>query len=589
MHIKLPIAFFAAAFMAATLSGTVMVQSAFSPQTAAAGQSVSYTVSITGTSTESMDGRPPEVPGLVIGSGVSTSRQVNIVNGRVNSSISYSWQASASTEGTYTVPAYDVNIGGTTCTVPAATLTVTKPGAEATGAIAVEVTAPKAMYPGQAAAGSLKILTRNDLRRAGGLSPKPTADGLIVDPLNPQLAALGSESRSGVSCDSLSVPIRITAVKPGAQSLSFDVSGQFAFPDRRRSNNGMDDDFQRMMRMPLFDEVTGDIRTLSARGSANIEVRPLPAGMPDSFAGAVGSFTMSAVLSTTEGKAGEPVEVAVAISGTGDLKQMEAPVFTPSPQWKSYPPTSEVRSDDPLELSGTKTFKFLITPLAPGNLALPELRFAYLDPASGKYVELKAAPGRVAVTGDPIAPQPPAPGRDVAGDARTAAPVGAFHPIELLDTGAIPSALVPPQKNLLFLLAQLLPAALFGWAVAVPLLRRRRERDPLGAQRRSHAKRARSARRRALAAAAKGDDTAFFRSAQESLRLAVCALEPERRPETVSAADVTRALGENGESLRREAGLIFSGEEAFKYGGPRVPCGELAPALDAILGKLGVK
>ena len=594
MHRILPATLFTI-LLAATLHGAVLVRSAFSPQAIAAGEDTTYTVTITGTSTDSMEGQPPEVQGITVESDVSTSRQVNIVNGSITSSLSYSWQVSAPNEGRFTIPAYSVRIGNDTCTVPAATLVVGKPGADSAAAVTanalvVAVSAPDKLYPGQVAAGTLKILSRSDLRRAGGFNPKVSADGLIVDALNPQLATQGSESRAGTAYEVLSVPVRITAVKPGSQTLVFEVAARYAVPERRRSAPGTyDDELERMMQMPLIDPMDAKLRTVTARGSALIEILPLPPGKPDSFGGAVGSFAMAARLSGPSGRVGEPLELTVTVTGKGDLRSLESPALDASGEWKGYPPTSEIKADDALETSGKKTFKFLLAPLRPGKLDLPVVRFSYLDPSSGKYVELQADPGFVEVTGDPLVPVGPA-AKTPAPEARNspAAKTDPFHTIELLDTPAAPSALLPPQKNRFFLFSQIVPALLFLVAVAVPLVRRGRELDPAARRRRAFAKKALAAAKKAHAAAARKDDAGFYKAAQEALRQAVCARETGRRPETVSAADVVRALGEEGESLHRDAGLIFSGDEALLYGAPRVPTALLADKLDEILTRLEV-
>ena len=128
-----------------------------------------------------------------------------------------------------------------------------------------------------------------------------------------------------------------------------------------------------------------------------------------------------------------------------------------------------------------------------------------------------------------------------------------------------------------------------AWAIIAPIHRRRAGRDPFAKVRLGFAKAASKARTKAAAAAKKGDTGAFFTQARECLQNAVCAREPARKPETVSASDVVQLLGEDGAQLRREANFIFNGAEALRYGGVQPVAGELEGALVALASKLGVK
>jgi hypothetical protein len=575
---KAQIAILASLFLTVPVGAAVLVQSAFDPQSVTAGEESAYTVTVTGTATESLRGAPPQVPGLSIGANASSSRRVNVVNGRVASSISYSWPVTAAREGSYTIPAYEVEVGGERCTVPAATLRVAKAGAEMDGAFAVELTAPETMYPGQVVEGTLTLALRGDLRLADSFSTKFGGDGLVADPLNPQLARQGSQQRSGATYGTVVIPVRITALNsPGQRVLSCDAASRIVVPGQGRRTALFDDDFGSMMSLPdPFDSLSAKTRAITGHGEAAVTVLPLPPGRPASFAGAVGKFTLSASAAAREAKVGEPVEITAVVSGRGDLNSLEPPSFAASPEWKSYPPASEVKTEDPLGLTGTKTFKFLATPLRPGKLDIPVLAFSYLDPDTGKYVELNAAPGSVTATGEALAA--PAPARDEA----PAKPKSPFHAIELLDSPALPSALLPPQKNRLFLAVQGLALLLFAGLIGMPLVRKGRAGGAQERRRAALLRQSAACRKKALAAVKRNDPALFFAEATQCLRLAYCAKHPERLPQTVSAADIAQSLEPEEEALARAASRIFTGADALKYAGVSVPVAELAGDLEKI-------
>jgi hypothetical protein len=428
------------------------------------------------------------------------------------------------------------------------------------------------------AEGRLTLALRSDLRLADSFSTKFGGDGLVADPLNPQLARQGSETRGGAVYGTVVVPLRITALNnPGRRVLSCDAASRIVVPGQSRRASPFDDDFGSLMRMPdPFESLSAKTRAISGHGEVAIEVKPLPPGRPASFAGAVGKYTLSASAAAREAKVGEPVEVTAVVSGEGNLNALEPPAFAASPDWKSYPPASEVQAEGPLALSGKKTFRFLATPLRPGKLDIPALAFAYLDPETGKYVELKAVPGSVTATGEALA-APVA-----AADAGPARPKSPFHGIELLESPALPSALLPPQKNRLFLAVQGVALLVFAGLVGVPLARRKLAGGAQGRRAAALLKQSAACRKKALAAAKRNEAERFFAEATQCLRLAYCAKRPERLPQTVSAADIAQALPPEDEALARAASRLFSGADALKYAGASVPVAELAGDLEKL-------
>ena len=131
-----------------------------------------------------------------------------------------------------------------------------------------------------------------------------------------------------------------------------------------------------------------------------IDVRPLPAGAPEVFNGAVGHFDMRASLDGTEVEVGEPVDVEVTISGTGNLATLEAPPFRPPGIFERYEPdvvTGIERGGQ--RISGRKTFTYILVPRSNGDYTLPPVEFAYFDPSSNQYEVRRAELGRVRVTG----------------------------------------------------------------------------------------------------------------------------------------------------------------------------------------------
>lgn len=118
-----------------------------------------------------------------------------------------------------------------------------------------------------------------------------------------------------------------------------------------------------------------------------VEVLPLPAeGRPGVFTGAVGRYTISAVLDRAVSEGAEPIDLTVRIAGSGNIKLIEKPVIPSVPGVRILEP--ETRSS--AELSGTtfkgyKEFRFPLIPQTDGEHVVPAIAFAYFDPGDQQY------------------------------------------------------------------------------------------------------------------------------------------------------------------------------------------------------------
>ena len=133
--------------------------------------------------------------------------------------------------------------------------------------------------------------------------------------------------------------------------------------------------------------------------SAEIAVRELPPGAPPSFDGAVGQFTLRSQADRRAVEAGEPVEVQVTVSGTGNVATLAPPALDVPPTVDVYGPREDreiARGADPLR--GVKTFTWTLVPQG-GDVEVPPAAWTYFDPATGTYQTLRTEPIDLAVRG----------------------------------------------------------------------------------------------------------------------------------------------------------------------------------------------
>ena len=134
--------------------------------------------------------------------------------------------------------------------------------------------------------------------------------------------------------------------------------------------------------------------------AVSMEVRPLPAGAPAAFTGAVGRFDISASADSTEGRVNEPVRLTVNISGEGNIEALPAPTSPEFTGWRVI--ESPVSSDSHVvagQVTGSRTYEIILVPEKPGGLTIPEIRYPHFDPLSEQYVQAATPPITVTVAG----------------------------------------------------------------------------------------------------------------------------------------------------------------------------------------------
>ena len=146
-----------------------------------------------------------------------------------------------------------------------------------------------------------------------------------------------------------------------------------------------------------------DERDVSTPG-VTLDVSALPSGAPAGFGGAVGTFTMTASPTQATVAAGDPVQLRVAISGTGNVATLEAPRLATPPGLDAFRPRDEADIDrSGRTVTGTKSFTYTLVPQGGGRLEVPPAVWSYFDPEAGVYRTLQTDTLRLDVSGAPVA------------------------------------------------------------------------------------------------------------------------------------------------------------------------------------------
>ena len=141
----------------------------------------------------------------------------------------------------------------------------------------------------------------------------------------------------------------------------------------------------------------------------DLEIIPLPEnGQPDSYTGAIGTFSFDVEVRPREVMVRELVTVSMKIKGIGRLEGITCPAVQGLPDLKTYPP--RVIASSPVLLD----FEQTVIPQSTNFSSIPALEFAYFDPGARRYriirrgaFPLKYRSGETEVAYTPFRPEGP--------------------------------------------------------------------------------------------------------------------------------------------------------------------------------------
>ena len=138
----------------------------------------------------------------------------------------------------------------------------------------------------------------------------------------------------------------------------------------------------------FFDDFFDNYRTVSARITSDpvtVTVRDLPAA-PGGFYGGVGNMSFSAKPDKLETRSNEAVSFRISITGSGNLRLIEAPKVDFPADFEAYDPKEADNFNVTASgMSGTKTFEYLFIPRYAGDFSIPPVTFASFNPSTGQY------------------------------------------------------------------------------------------------------------------------------------------------------------------------------------------------------------
>ena len=327
----------------------IKVQASVSNKTIGTEEAVTYTIQVEGSDGTNISVPPaPEAEGLTLLQSIpGTQRSVSIVNGVMAQSFGFTWTFRPTAEGRATIGATTIQVGDQSFH--------TQP-------VTINVVAQTQRPTRQQQRDPFSNILRSPFDQSPEPVAEPTKEDIFIRALPSSREAFQGEQvtveyrlyfREGIQLrqsrltdswdaegfwrEELDVetrPIPRIVVENGLRYNTIVLKRAAVFPTRAGEMSvdplkieseallpfGSRDPFQ-----SLFALRTRFTPVQLASPRVNIDARPLPAGAPASFNGAVGSYAMTVVPDRTELQVGESVTLTINLAGTGESRYARFP------------------------------------------------------------------------------------------------------------------------------------------------------------------------------------------------------------------------------------------------------------------------
>jgi len=364
--------------VSATVNETVVFQ----------GERIVLTIAVSGSKFKKISNPDlPELQGMrFLSLTPSTSTSFSFVNGVAKSSYSYSYYILTEKEGEFTIPPVSVSIDQKLYKTQALKVSIRSRSAAAKNPNAspdiflkMELSNPKP-YVGEQVLAKVVIYFKNSLEI---LSYQPTAgwkaEGFWKEELNdgkqPQVT---SDIINGVSYRKAELmKYALFATKSGKLNLSpFTVVTTVRVASRNR------DPFSSFFGGYGTNQRNIDLET----DAVPVEVVSLPELNDAIFTGAVGNYKVSRSITKTSVVAGESIELATKIQGSGNIALVTKPKYEFPNTFEEYNPqeSSDINRKSDI-IKGVKTFSDIVIPRTPGTYTIHEVKYAFFNPTKKRF------------------------------------------------------------------------------------------------------------------------------------------------------------------------------------------------------------
>ena len=345
--------------------------------------------------------RSPAFAGFKILSGPNQSSSVQMINGKVSGSMTFSYILQPTAIGQYTIGSASVDQGGKTFHTQPIKVKVEKgtpqQQKESTGGytaeelgknvfILAEANKTRALL-GEQITVTYKLYTKLNIA-SPQISKLPSYEGFWAEEVGPiQNINFEIGMHNGERFRVAKIKqVALFPSKTGTLSVTpFELNVPVIVKKKKTGNDLFDEFFN--------DSFFGKTETIDFPARSNtikITVDPLPANAPASFYGAVGDFNFKAEVDRKEVVTNESLTLRLTVGGQGNLKLLKVPEPQLPAGFEKYEPKTVENINRGAVISGQKIMDYLIVPRNAGEKEIPPVEFTYFNPSSRKYITIKS-------------------------------------------------------------------------------------------------------------------------------------------------------------------------------------------------------
>ena len=422
--------------------------------------------------------------------GVSSSHQIGIVNGRQTRSQHLSWGIMASEPGEFVIPPQDIVVDGAAMKTPEVKFTVVQGGEGFPNPAGQDSLEPilqlelgrKEVYVGEVIPINciLYVPRGAPLRRLGLIDIEKNDFAIARFPQQSEAAAtvIDGVGYQVLTFRSTLSPLRAGDLPVGPAKMEIIVE----VPLQDQARPSIQPNFPQLFFGPASEPRKITVQSPPVR----LKVLPLPEeGKPAGFTGAVGDFTLEATASPTELTVGDPLSVELFVSGSGNFDALPTPALVEPSGWRPYPAKrygieGNLDQNMPPTVERKVGYSQVLVPEAV-HQKLPPFEISFFSPTQKKYVILRTEAIPLTMR--------PAPAVAASGDTTPASTGAAAPPPAVKPQADITDIVVKPRpeaewlmpagslllRNRTFWTLQALPVSMLIIAGLLAWLRRRAE------------------------------------------------------------------------------------------------------------------
>ena len=347
--------------------------------------------------------RAPDFRGLTVLSGPNQSSSMQIINGAVSSTVTYSYVLVAPSVGNFTIGSSSLFYKGKRFLTKPIRIKVVKGKVkvkrENSSGISDEelqqnvfiraIPNKTTVFKGEQFIVTYKLYTRLNIS-SPQISQLPSYKGFWNEELEmSNTISFHVEMYKGKRFKVATIKkIALFPTETGKLTITpFELKVPIVVQKRRRSGDIFDDFFSD----PFFNR-TETIEKNIASNRVVINSKPLPHGAPSSFSGAVGKFSFKVSIDKLHAKVNEPITIKMKLTGTGNVELAQFPELKMPEGFEVYDPKTSNKINRKNYVSGTKTVEYLVVPRISGKRKIEPIEFSYFDTQKRKYITTKFGP-----------------------------------------------------------------------------------------------------------------------------------------------------------------------------------------------------